>query len=313
MFRFLDTRPGHYALLLLVTAALFLPRLGAPSLWDIDEGNNAQAANEMFQSGNWIVPTFNFELRTDKPALLYWLQIGGYRLFGINEFAARLPSALAAMLTVLLTYELGAAFFDRRTGLLAGIILASTLLFCGSAHFANPDALLNACTVLTFLLFWQGIRRGSPGLLALTGLSMGLGFLAKGPVALVLPMAVTFLFLLWPRQVVPIMATILHLFRSGQWRSLFGVLFQLWLSLGRRLIFWPKQVLQKLVTGLQLLRSKQWHSLFAFLYMLWLRPLRRLFTLFWSGRIYEWVKCNVGPVLVGCLLFVLVAGPWYAL
>ena len=70
-----------------------LPNLGAPSLWDIDEGHNAEAAREMLDSGNWLVPTFNFQLRDHKPPLLYWLQIAGYEWFGVNEFAARLPSA----------------------------------------------------------------------------------------------------------------------------------------------------------------------------------------------------------------------------
>ena len=106
MFRSLNNRLGHYLLLVAVAALLILPNLGRPSLWDIDEGNNAEAAREMMESEDWVVPKFNYQLRVDKPALLYWLQIGAYRLFGINELAARFPSALAALLTVLLAYEL---------------------------------------------------------------------------------------------------------------------------------------------------------------------------------------------------------------
>src|SRR5262249_994402 len=160
----------------------------------------AEAAREMLEAENWIVPTFNFELRVDKPVLLYWLQLACYSLFGVCEFAARLPSAMAAMLTVLLTYELGRRLFDPSTGLLAGLVLASTAFFTGSAHFANPDALLNASTVLTFLLFWSGFIRGSSTWLLWIGLSTGLGFLAKGPVGTVLPAVVIGLFLLWSRQ-----------------------------------------------------------------------------------------------------------------
>src|SRR6266545_3632091 len=94
MFPLFEHRLGHYALLCLVAAALCLVNLGAPSLWDIDEGHNAEAAREMLVAGNWIVPTFNYRLRSDKPALLYWLQIGAYHVFGVNEGAARFPSAL---------------------------------------------------------------------------------------------------------------------------------------------------------------------------------------------------------------------------
>src|SRR5713101_9776458 len=140
MTQSLSNRCGHYLLLLALAAGLSFPNLGGPSLWDIDEGNNAEAAREMLDCGNWVVPTFNYQLRVDKPALLYWLQIGAFRLFGINEFAARFPSALAALAAVLMTYELGGRMFGAATGLLAGLILASTGLFCASAHFANPDA-----------------------------------------------------------------------------------------------------------------------------------------------------------------------------
>jgi 4-amino-4-deoxy-L-arabinose transferase-like glycosyltransferase len=201
LLRHLHGRAGAYALMVAATVLLYLPALGAASLWDVDEAHNAGCSQEMRESGNWTVPTFNFKLRVDKPALLYWLQIAAYCAFGVGEFAARLPSALAAILTVLLTYELARRMFDPRTGLLAGLILASALLFCGSAHFANPDALLNACTVLTFLLFWRAFERSTGVWPALAGLSTGLGFLAKGPVALVLPGAVVGLYLIWTRQV----------------------------------------------------------------------------------------------------------------
>ena len=99
--------------------------LGAASLWDVDEGNNAEAAREMLESGNWIIPTFNYELRVEKPALLYWMQLGAYRLFGINEWSARLPSALAALAAVLLIYELARDMFDSCVGLVAGFALST--------------------------------------------------------------------------------------------------------------------------------------------------------------------------------------------
>jgi 4-amino-4-deoxy-L-arabinose transferase-like glycosyltransferase len=200
MFQRLHHRGGHYLLLLAVTAGLFLPHLGGPSLWDIDEGNNAEAAREMLESGNWVVPTFNFQLRPDKPALLYWLQIAAYQLFGVNEGAARIPSALAALLAVFVTYELGRRLYGATAGLLAGLILASTLSFCVSAHFANPDALLNLFTVLALFSFWTGHARGGGLWFVPFGFFTGLAMLAKGPVGLVLPLATIVLFLHWSRQ-----------------------------------------------------------------------------------------------------------------
>src|SRR5262249_28272505 len=137
-------------------SALFLVNLGGPSLWDLDEGRNAGCSGEMYARGDWIVPTFNAVWRTDKPVLIYWLQIAAYRIFGVNELAARLPSALAALATVLLCYELGSRMFGTATGLLGGLIVASTALFCAAARFANPDALLNLCIALTLFCFWRG-------------------------------------------------------------------------------------------------------------------------------------------------------------
>src|SRR5437870_132999 len=174
MWRRFDHRAGHYVLLLAVAACLFLVNLGGPTLWDLDEGRNATAAYEMMESGNLLVPTFNGGLRVDKPALLYWLQIAAYRLCGVNEFAARLPSALAAILSIFLIYELTRLLFDPATAILAGLVLPTGCAFCASAHFANPDALLHALTVLTLFLFWRSFAHGGRGWFIPAGVSAGL-------------------------------------------------------------------------------------------------------------------------------------------
>lgn len=196
----LQRRGWHYLLLLALGGILFVTNLGGASLWDLDEGRNATCALEMMEAGTWIVPTFNAQLRVDKPALLYWLQITAYQLLGVNEFSARLPSALAALLTVLLTYELARSLFGRGTGLLAGVIVASTPMLCGAARFANPDALLNLFTVLTLTLFWRGHDRPRALWFAGVGAAAGFAVLAKGPVGVVLPATVAGLYLLWERR-----------------------------------------------------------------------------------------------------------------
>jgi len=200
MLRKLDSRSGHYVLLLAVAAALTLPSLGAHSLWDIDEGLNAEAAREMLVRGDWITPTFNGELRTAKPALLYWLQIVAYLVLGVNEAAARLPSVLAAWASVLLTYELARRMFDPYTGLLAGLVLASAFEFVLLAHAATPDAVLLLFTVLTFYAFWRGAADGGRTWFVPTGLAAGFAVLAKGPVGVLLPGVIIGLFFAWNAQ-----------------------------------------------------------------------------------------------------------------
>jgi 4-amino-4-deoxy-L-arabinose transferase-like glycosyltransferase len=193
-------RGWHYVLLVGISAIMFFLNLGGATLWDLDEGRNAGCSYEMMLSGNWIVPTFNAELRSHKPALLYWMQIFSYLCFGVNEFAARLPSALAALGTVLLAYELARSMFTRATGLLAGVIVATTPMLCGAARFANPDSLLNFCTVLTLTIFWLGLAERRWWWFALLGIATGLAVLAKGPVGIVLPGGIITLFLIWERR-----------------------------------------------------------------------------------------------------------------
>src|SRR5438045_3633749 len=76
-------------------------------LIDRDEPRFAEASREMIERGNYIVPYFNNQLRLDKPPLTYWAQVASYHIFGENDFAARLPSAIVAALTALLIFVWG--------------------------------------------------------------------------------------------------------------------------------------------------------------------------------------------------------------
>jgi 4-amino-4-deoxy-L-arabinose transferase-like glycosyltransferase len=190
-------RLRDYAILLAVSAALTLPNLGATSLWDVDEGVNAEAAREMRENESWVIPTFNYKLRTAKPVMLYWLQRTGYAAFGVSEWSARLPSVVAAWLTVLLTYELARRMFGRPTGLLAGVVLASAIEFCTLAHAATPDATLLLFTVLTYHLFWSRHEDGSRRWWVPTAAACGLAVLTKGPVGVALPGLVILLYFAW--------------------------------------------------------------------------------------------------------------------
>ena len=86
----LSSQSRDVVLLIAVGVLIFFANLGGPPLWDRDEPRNAGCAAEMMAANDWIVPTFNAELRTHKPILLYWLTIASYSVFGISEFGARL-------------------------------------------------------------------------------------------------------------------------------------------------------------------------------------------------------------------------------
>ncbi|HEY1187368.1 MAG TPA: glycosyltransferase family 39 protein [Gemmata sp.] len=193
-------RVRDYAVLIAVGAALTLPNLGAPSLWDVDEGVNAEAAREMRENGSWVIPTFNYKLRTAKPVMLYWLQRASFAAFGVNEWAARLPSVLASWAAALLVYELARRMFDRPTGVLAGVVLLSALEVCVLAHAATPDASLLLFTVLTFYAFWVRHEGGSRRWWVPTAAACALAVLTKGPVGVALPGLVLLLYFVWNRE-----------------------------------------------------------------------------------------------------------------
>ena len=108
------TRCCLFALLL---GAVYLTHLGSARLWDRDEPRNSRASQEMLERGDWVVPTFNGELRTHKPVLLYWGQMASYLALGESEFAARLPSVLCALLTVVAIAVLASRLSGRPRGL----------------------------------------------------------------------------------------------------------------------------------------------------------------------------------------------------
>jgi len=179
---------------------VFFTGLGTPYLWDEDEPKNAACAREMLEAGNWVVPQFNYQLRTDKPILLYWLMMASYAVFGVGEFAARFWSATLAVGTVLLTYQLGRRLYRPEVGLWAGLAMAGCLMFAASGRAATPDSTLIFCTTLTMFLFvrFGGVLQGvlsRGGYAAMYG-AMSLAVLAKGPVGVVLPVGILGLFLL---------------------------------------------------------------------------------------------------------------------
>lgn len=200
----------------LAAALVFFTNLGVPQLWDEDEPRNAACAHEMLARGDWVVPTFNHELRTQKPVLLYWLIMAAYSVFGVNEFAARLPSAVLAVGTTLVTFHLGRLLFNSRVAILAGLMMATCLMFGVAGRAATPDSCLIFFTTLSMLAFvWAVSRRHGafgqqsprpPGYtdflpgrwidFVLLYAAMAVAELAKGPIGMALPLATIGLFLL---------------------------------------------------------------------------------------------------------------------
>ncbi|MBN8489444.1 MAG: glycosyltransferase family 39 protein [Burkholderiales bacterium] len=167
--------------------AYWLWNLGGVPLFDVDEGAFAEASREMLDSGDWGHTTLNGADRFDKPILVYWLQATAMALFGANEWAVRLPSALCAWLWCLVVGRFAAERTAPSEGLWAAGLLACTLGAGLIGRAATADALLNLLLALAGLALWRFIEGGRRQDLLLTALWIGLGCLAKGPVALVVP------------------------------------------------------------------------------------------------------------------------------
>ena len=188
-------------LLVFLSGVLFYAGLGKVSLWDIDEPNNAECAREMMLRHDPIVPTFNWELRTDKPVLIYWCMWASYKLFGVNEFAARFTSPLFGITTVILVFLAGNALLGWPVGFWAGLILSVTLFFNVSVRIATPDAALIFFINLAIFSFLLGYEKRRAIFFYLFYLAMGLAVLAKGPMGIVLPVGTICLFLLIKRDI----------------------------------------------------------------------------------------------------------------
>jgi len=176
-------------ILALMCYVLFFYRLGDIGLIGPDEPRYAAIAREMLMSGDYITPRLYGTPWFEKPPLMYWLACVGYKLFGINEAGARFPSALGATICVFFVYWCGRRLRDASIGFLAGVILATSIGFFAFARAASMDMLLSACLTMALVFFLFGYNDPAPRRFWFYAFytALGLGVLAKGPVALLLP------------------------------------------------------------------------------------------------------------------------------
>jgi 4-amino-4-deoxy-L-arabinose transferase-like glycosyltransferase len=180
----------HLAILLALAILLLFLGLGSLGLTDRDEGRNAEAGREMFETGDWISPTFNYEPRYAKPVFLYWLMSLSYRLFGVSEFAARLPSALFGVALILLQYLFLTRVRGPVLGLFGGLMLLLNIEMVAIGRMALTDSVLIFFTTLALFGFWLGLcgEGRERHFFWLFYLGMALATLAKGPVGVAVPL-----------------------------------------------------------------------------------------------------------------------------
>lgn len=206
----------------LLFAALMLAVLPMRDLWAPDEPDFAQCVREMRERGAWLMPWLNGAPYDEKPILFYWamkacavagewLSGGAGFRYGIAAWALRLPSVLASVLFVFGLRRWGVRFLDAERADLAVLVLASTPLWFWQSHFIQIDLLFAVLLAWSWLAWLGGylLLRGhcpahrpreARGWFLQAYLFLGLAFLAKGPLAVVLSLMILFFFLLWQRD-----------------------------------------------------------------------------------------------------------------
>ncbi|MFB3882948.1 MAG: glycosyltransferase family 39 protein [Armatimonadota bacterium] len=176
-------RPFGRSLLLpivLLAALVFLTGLGRLPLFGRDEALYAEAAREMQVSGDWITPRVNGVFFFEKPPLLYWATALSYSALGPTPLAVRLPVALIAIFTVVLTVAVASRVWGKRVGLLAGVMLAACPLIAMVGRMGIMDMPLTCLVTLAVLAYARWRRTGGLAPAAAFGLLVGLAVLLKG-------------------------------------------------------------------------------------------------------------------------------------
>jgi hypothetical protein len=178
--------------------------LGAAHLFEPDEGRNAERARELLLLNNWAIPHENFLPALDKTIVLYWLIAIAYKCFGVSEWSARLPSALAALGCLLLVYRFARDRWGNWVALWSTLILLTNIQFFFYSRLVIFDMTLALFMTLALIEYHQALETGDPHArprhIALMSAAMGLATLAKGPIGALLPAMVIFFHLLLLRR-----------------------------------------------------------------------------------------------------------------
>jgi 4-amino-4-deoxy-L-arabinose transferase-like glycosyltransferase len=194
------SRLTHPLILLVFGAAIFLGTLFAPpSLLDDVDAVNAQIARNMLDSGDWVTARIDGVKYLEKSPLGYWLMASSYAVFGVHDWAARLPTALGAIALMFVTAALGGWGFGRRAGFYAGLAVGTSAGLFLFTRIVIPDVLLTLSITCSLYCFVRALDEGLEnrrwwawGFWAF----IGVGMLLKGLLAALVPVASATLYLL---------------------------------------------------------------------------------------------------------------------
>jgi 4-amino-4-deoxy-L-arabinose transferase-like glycosyltransferase len=187
----------RYQLIVLIVAAVIYIGciVSPPGLMDDVDAVQAQIARNMLDSGDWVTARLNGVAYLEKSPLIYWSMAVSYAVFGVHDWAARIPLALGVVLLCWLTARFARWAFNETAGLYAGLILATCIGLWLFTRIQIPDAILTATITLAMWCFLQAMESGQAKYAYVTSAAMATGLLLKGLIALLFPLAAICLWL----------------------------------------------------------------------------------------------------------------------
>ena len=192
--------PQYVAILLVISLFLFIFGLGGMALTDPDETFYAQTAREMLEAGEWGTPLIFGEPQFEKPVLYYTLVRLSFMAFGVNEFAARFPSAVFGILGILAVYFLGRLLFSPVCGFLSGLVMATSVGYLVLSRACVTDIVLTVFILYGFLFFLLGWTGRGKVWYFVSSASIALAVLTKGPIGAFIPLVTIAIYFSISRQ-----------------------------------------------------------------------------------------------------------------
>jgi 4-amino-4-deoxy-L-arabinose transferase-like glycosyltransferase len=204
----------YYLIVVLVATAVYAGcMISPPSLMDDVDAVQAQIARNMLTSGDWVTARLDGIAYLEKAPLIYWLIAGSYKIFGVSDWAARVPIVLAAIALAWLTAAFGTWAFGRQAGFYAGLCMSTCFGLFLFTRILIPDVMLTASIALSMWAFLRAIDETEPRQrwwALLLAASLGTSLLFKSLVGIVFPIAAALIYLGVTRQ----------LFQAKIWKSL---------------------------------------------------------------------------------------------
>jgi 4-amino-4-deoxy-L-arabinose transferase-like glycosyltransferase len=306
---------AHYEIALLIVAVIvfFGCIISPPGLMDDVDAVHGQMARNMVQSGDWVIPHLDGVPYIEKAPLPYWLIAICYLIFGVHDWVARIPTALGAVLLCFATACYGAWAFGRRAGFYAGLALATSVGLFLFTRILIPDIILTLTICLCFMAFQRAMNEDgeelNPRLWTIVlGISLGVGVLLKGLIALVVPVGGALLYLALTRQLFsrdtrrrlrPVSVGLIFLLIAAPWHVLATLRMPPYFNFSMHSgpgeyhgFFWFYLINEHLLRFLGLRYPRDYNTVprlaFWFLNLLWLFP--------WSAYLPATVNLGYKPV-----------------